>query len=199
MPILGPLATTGLRWAGKGAVVYGVLTAKDEGQALGAVTLGFGELWEAGKGLASVFESGEDALAVGRGVPSDALSRIVPGGGLATHEAAGGHLLARHVGKTEAELSARLSAQPRIPAASTFLSRGEAEAGASTVLDARAEDLSAWVSGGARGRLVLDAPFSGGMVLERGASAATSGSGVRLVLQGNGSGSWYILTGFPTP
>jgi filamentous hemagglutinin len=68
MPILGPLATTGLRWAGKGAVAYGILTAKDEGQALGAVTLGFAELWEAGKALGSIFESGEDVVAAGRGV-----------------------------------------------------------------------------------------------------------------------------------
>lgn len=128
-----------------------------------------------------------------------AFSRIVPGGGLAAHEAAGGHLLARHVGQTEAALSARLAAQPRISAASSFLSRAEAEAGASAVLDARAADLATWVGGGARGRLVLDAPFSGGMVMQRGASAATGGSGVRLVLQGNGAGGWNILTGFPTP
>ena len=69
----------------------------------------------------------------------------------------------------------------------------------SAVLDARAADFGAWVSGGARGRLVLDALFSGGMVMQRGASAATGGSGVRLVLQGNGSGGWHIFTGFPTP
>lgn len=67
------------------------------------------------------------------------------------------------------------------------------------MLDARAADLATWVSGGARGRLVLDAPFSGGMVMQRGASAATGDSGVRLVLQGNGAGGWNILTGFPTP
>ena len=144
------------------------------------------------------------APSVGAGVAEGlaaggAFSRIVPGGGLAAHEAAGGHLLARHVGQTEAALSARLAAQPRISAASSFLSRAEAEAGASAVLDARAADLATWVGGEARGRLVLDAPFSGGMVMQRGASAATGGSGVRLVLQGNGAGGWNILTGFPTP
>jgi len=48
-----------------------------------------------------------------------AASRIVPGGGLAAHEGAGGHLLARHVGKAEADLAARLTAEPRLRAAST--------------------------------------------------------------------------------
>ncbi len=35
----------------------------------------------------------------------------------------GGHTLARHVGRTDAQLAARLSRQRRIPAASTFTSR----------------------------------------------------------------------------
>jgi len=60
------------------------------------------------------------------GAPS---SRLVPGGGLAAHEAQDGHLLLKHVGKTEAELSARLVAEPHISAASTFVTRAEAEAG----------------------------------------------------------------------
>ncbi|WP_371241908.1 hypothetical protein [Pantoea sp. KPR_PJ] len=36
-------------------------------------------------------------------------STIVSGGGLAAHEKAGGHLIERHVGKTEAELFDRVS------------------------------------------------------------------------------------------
>ncbi len=37
-------------------------------------------------------------------------TRIVPGGGLQAHEAAGGHLIQRHVGQTDADLIARLNA-----------------------------------------------------------------------------------------
>jgi hypothetical protein len=64
-----------------------------------------------------------------------AFSPIVPGGGLAAHEAAGGHLLARHVGQTQAQLAQRLVTQPSISAASTFATRAEAEAAVSAVLE----------------------------------------------------------------
>jgi large repetitive protein len=136
-----------------------------------------------------------EAAAVQRG----AASRIVPGGGLAAHEAAGGHTLLKHVGQSEAALSARLAAEPHISAASTFLTRAEAEAGISTVLDARAVQLSTWVSSGANGQLVLRAPFTGGLVLHRSATAATSGSNVTVVLRGTGGGEWRIHTGYSTP
>jgi hypothetical protein len=130
---------------------------------------------------------------------SGAFSRLAQPGGLTVSENAGGHLLARHVGQTEAQLGARLSAQPGIPAASTFVTRAEAEAAAAGALDANAAQVSSWVNAGASGRQVLNAPFSGGMVLQRGAAAAGPGTGVRFVLQSNGSGGYYILTGFPTP
>ena len=118
---------------------------------------------------------------------------------LARSEAAGGHLMARHVGLTSPQLSARLAGNARLRAASTFESAAQAESAVTGVLEAGASQMSAWVSAGARGRLVINAPFSGGSVLVRGASGPVSGTGVRVVLQGNGSGEWHILTGFPTP
>lgn len=81
------------------------------------------------------------------------------------HEVIGGHLLLKHVGQTAVALSARLATAPRIPAASSFLNRAEAESGVSAVLNARAAQISAWVSSGARGQLVLNAPFNGGSVM----------------------------------
>ncbi len=126
-------------------------------------------------------------------------SRLVPGGGLAAHEAAGGHLLARHVSWTESQLLARLTAEPRITAASTFLTRAEAELGVSAVLDARASEVATWVSSGARGQLVLRAPFTGGAVLQRGATAVVPATNATVVLRGTGGGGWRIHTGYPTP
>ncbi|HEY1091362.1 MAG TPA: RNase A-like domain-containing protein [Burkholderiaceae bacterium] len=126
-------------------------------------------------------------------------SDIVPGGGLAAHEAAGGHLIARHVGQTETALAARLTAQPRIGAASTFVSRQEAEAAISGALRAKASDVDAWVATGSRGRLVIDSPFNGGRVLQRGAASVVPGTGVRVVLEGTGGGTWRIITGYPIP
>lgn len=69
----------------------------------------------------------------------------------------------------------------------------------SKVLDAKAADLNAWVTSGTPGRLVLDAPFSGGSVLQRGSASAVPGTGVRAVLEGTGGGGWKIITGYPTP
>jgi hypothetical protein len=118
---------------------------------------------------------------------------------LARSEAAGGHLVARHVGKSTADLAARLVREQRIPAASTFNSLAEAEAAVGGALQTNASRVANWVAGGARGRLTLDAAFSGGSVLARGASTAANATGVRVILQGNGSGGWHVLTGFPTP
>ncbi|MBL9167633.1 MAG: hypothetical protein JNN07_07820, partial [Verrucomicrobiales bacterium] len=77
---------------------------------------------------------GGNALAADSG----AFSRLAQPGGLTVSENAGGHLLARHVGQTEAQLGARLSAQPGIPAASTFVTRAEAEAAVSGAFNANA-------------------------------------------------------------
>jgi hypothetical protein len=128
-----------------------------------------------------------------------AFSPLVEGGGLAAHEAAGGHLLAKHVGQAESALAARLAAQPGIPAASTFLSRAEAEAAISNVMAQRSGDIASWVANGANGTRAFDGAFSGGSVLVRGASSSVAGNGARVVLRGSGGGGYFILTGFPLP
>lgn len=126
-------------------------------------------------------------------------SPLVEGGGLTAHETAGGHLLIKHVGQTDAALMTRLATEPRIPAASTFPNRYEAESGVTAVLDARAAQVSAWTSSGARGQLVLNAPFDGGSVLQRGISLPTTGTNVTVVIRGIGEGNWRIVTGYPNP
>jgi hypothetical protein len=107
---------------------------------------------------------------------------------LARSEAAGGHLIARHVGQTTEQLAARLAGNARLPAASTFNSLAQAEGAVGSALQANASQVSKWVAAGAGGRLVIDAPFSGGSVLMQGATSPVAGTGVRVVLQGNGSG-----------
>ena len=117
---------------------------------------------------------------------------------LAAHEAAGGHLLDRHVGKTLQDLADRLVAQPYIPRASTFGSLAEAEGAAAAVLTQNSSAIAAWTASGANGKLAIDAAFSGGTVLER-TSEVTVGTAARLVLRGNGAGGFFVLTGFPLP
>src|SRR5690606_32003946 len=92
--------------------------------------------------------------------------------------------IARHVGQTSEQLAARLAGNARLPAASTFNSLAQAEGAVGSALQANASQVSNWVAAGARGRLVVNAPFSGGSVLVRGASSPAAGTGVRVVLQG---------------
>jgi Bacterial CdiA-CT RNAse A domain len=123
-----------------------------------------------------------------------------PGILLTSSEAAGGHLIARHVGKTAADLAARLVSEPRIPAASTFNTTAEAEAALQTWLHANTSQIAAWVAGGRRGNLALSTSFSGGSVLARGATSTTVGTSAQFVLKGQATGGgWYVLTGYPMP
>ncbi|WP_279590423.1 RNase A-like domain-containing protein [Rummeliibacillus suwonensis] len=61
-------------------------------------------------------------------------SSLAPGGGLATHELKGGHLIERHVGKTDEQLLERLKTNPKLTGSSTFKDRMIAEKVANTVL-----------------------------------------------------------------
>ena len=87
--------------------------------------------------------------------------------------------------------------EQNIPAASTFNSLVEAEAGVAAALQTNARLVADWMAKGATGRLRVTAGFSGGSVLPSGASTPVNGTGVRIILQGDGRGGWYVLTGYP--
>lgn len=117
---------------------------------------------------------------------------------LAASEATGGHLIDRHVGQTFEDLSGRLDST-RLPVVSSFGTTDEAASAVSTALQHNQQVVDQWISNGATGKLELDAPFNGGEVLRRGSTELVAGTGVRVVLKGDGTGGWYVLTGFPTP
>jgi len=117
---------------------------------------------------------------------------------LTASENAGGHLIERHVGQTFDDLSARLDTT-RLQTVSTFTTADEAASAVSTALQHNQQLLNDWVANGAPRKLELDAPFTGGTVLERGAAEAVTGTSVKVVLKGDGNGGWYVLTGFPKP
>ena len=81
--------------------------------------------------LIAGFAGAARAIAIRRGAVS-----------LAAEEAAGGHTIARHVGRTEAQLRARLAQQANIPAASTFKTLQEAERAVAAALRASATQTS---------------------------------------------------------
>jgi hypothetical protein len=133
--------------------------------------------------LAAAVPAGGSAM---RGLRTAAkVTHLVPGGGLMTHEGlAGGHTLAKHVGKSEQFLRNRLATEPRIRAASTFYDRQSAEMTLSVFLDANAPKIVRWLRR-SEDEVILHghAAHPIGMVIQRGATRSVSASGIRLVLR----------------
>jgi Bacterial CdiA-CT RNAse A domain len=110
--------------------------------------------------------------------------RLVPGGGLLAHEVAGGHTLAKHVGKTEEFLRYRLATGREIRAASTFYDRDTAEASLSGFIDSKAEEITSWLSGYSDD-LVLNGSGARplGFVISKKTAGRSECAGIRLVLR----------------
>jgi len=140
-----------------------------------------------------------DEGAVVESATAGEFSPIVEGGGLSAHEGTTrGHTIAKHVGQTEAQLDARLAAQPNLRVASSFTSRAQAEAAGVRVMGGNTSKISQWLQQGPVGKLELDGAFDGGVCRVPG-GYSTAGTGARFVLKADGAGSYFILTGFPTP
>jgi hypothetical protein len=124
----------------------------------------------------------------------------IPGGGLDFHEAAGGHTLEKHVGKTEAELAQRLANDKRISGASSFTYRSVAETAIAEAMDSKKSAIDSWMKrGGNRYTMKYDTHRIIGITLTRGQSKATPASRLKIVLQRstNLSPGYFILTAYP--
>ena len=113
-------------------------------------------------------------------------------------EAAGGHTLRKHVGRSDEQLAERLRKDRRISAASTWTDREIAERVIGAALVANRDRIDRWLAGGARGRLVLDAEEDApvGRTLRRGDRSARDCSAATIVLAPRGD-SFYVLTAYP--
>jgi hypothetical protein len=122
---------------------------------------------------------------------------------LSIDESMGGHTLARHVGKTDAELADRLRREPRISAASTYTDRAIAERSVGRALAAGGEKLAAWERrSGRRPNLVLNYKSPGkqplGRSLRRGQKRATPATRALVVLRWDERARRsYVLTSYP--
>jgi hypothetical protein len=122
---------------------------------------------------------------------------------LSTDESAGGHTLARHVGRTDAELAARLRRETQISAASTWTDRDTAERAVGAALDSAGGQLSSWTRrSGRRPNLVLHyADRSGatlGRSLSRGERSAVPCTQALVVLKWDDRRDrFYVLTAYP--
>lgn len=122
---------------------------------------------------------------------------------LSADERRGGHTLARHVGKTDDELRARLARETRISAASTFTDRATAERVVAETLAAAGPRIARWVAReGRRPNLALDYDGTPAVVIgrsvRRGRDEVGRCHGAVVVLKWDeASGDYYVLTSYP--
>jgi hypothetical protein len=121
---------------------------------------------------------------------------------LSQDEAAGGHTLEKHVGRSDDQLRARLRRERRISAASTYTDRETAERVVDTVLQQEQSKIGRWLArGGGHPNLVLDydgdAAHPIGRTLRRGDDQTAPCSHAVVVLKWTGPMDYYVLTTYP--
>lgn len=141
--------------------------------------------------LAAGFAGAARAIAIRRGAVS-----------LAEEEALGGHTIARHVGKTEAELRARVGGANATRAASTFRTLADAEGVVGEALRANKSATKQWAKMAAAGTkeiFTYDARRVIGFGFARGAAGVQQTTKVMFVLKKVASANriYFVLTAFP--
>ncbi len=152
----------------------------------------------------SVLRKSETSNNIGIGnVKQGDSTPLAPGGGLAAHEAKGGHLIERHVGKTDGELFQRLIKDTKISGSSSFKDRATAEKVASSVLSdpKNITKIKKWLSN-PNSRRTLPLRYKGdgevlGRRVEKGSNVAKDATNATIVLKKSKNGE-FILTGYPT-
>lgn len=173
-----------------GGVPVGILGGTNQGDAAGALE-GAGLV-----GAAGLFRS------LGRALFGRAAAGTAEGGLLSASRAAGGHLVTRHVGLSQAQLAARLAAEPGLRTASSFPNLATAERTLSSALQANSARISQFLAKGGS-RLAIEQTFASpvGISLARGSTSAVSASAARFILVRDAafSSGFRVLTGFPVP
>jgi hypothetical protein len=140
--------------------------------------------------------TGNAAAAPGAAVTTRGEKRVASGPvrDLSQDEAAGGHTLRKHVGRTDHELRERLRRERNIAAASTWIDRETAEGAVGLAIEQNRDKIG-------RPNLVLD--YDGdsshpiGRSLRRGADQPESCSHATIVLKWAGDNDYYVLTSYP--
>lgn len=141
--------------------------------------------------LLAGFAGAARAIAIRRGAVS-----------LVAEEAAGGHTIARHVGRTEAQLRARLAEQAAIPAASTFATLQDAEHAVAVALRVNKSAIQEWAKAATPG-MTKAFTHNAGKVIGQGVVRATGNLTnmsqvvvvVRKVIAQNRI--YFVLTAYP--
>jgi hypothetical protein len=123
-----------------------------------------------------------------------------PARDLSQDEAAGGHILRKHVGQTDEQLRERLEREPRITGASTYTDRQAAERAVGAAIAESQDRIQNWLRrSGGHPNLVLDydseAPI--GRTINRGESQSRPCTHALVVLKYSGPNQYYVLTSYP--
>jgi hypothetical protein len=118
-------------------------------------------------------------------------------------ESKGGHTLARHVGRTDAQLRERLERERGISAASSYATRALAERTVARTLTRNVVRVTTWMARtGGRPNLALD--YRGardeilGRSVRRGRDPVDCTNAI-VVLKWDGGRGYYVLTSYPEP
>lgn len=119
---------------------------------------------------------------------------------LSQDEAAGGHTLKKHVGRSDEELRERLRRERNISAASTYTDRETAERAVGGAIDANKQKIQRWLEReGGHPNLVLDYDSDRpvGRTLRRGSDSVEPCSHAVVVLKWDDGGQYHVLTSYP--
>ncbi|MGA9529416.1 MAG: RNase A-like domain-containing protein [Terriglobales bacterium] len=123
-----------------------------------------------------------------------------PSRDLSQDEAAGGHILRKHVGQTDDELRKRLARERHISGASTYTDRPIAEHAVGAAIAQSQDRIQRWLShAGGHPNLVLDYDSSEpiGRTINRGENGSHPCSHALIVLKYGGPNEYYVLTSYP--
>ena len=120
---------------------------------------------------------------------------------LSQDEAAGGHTLKKHVGRTDTGLRERLDHERDISAASTWNDRASAEAAVGAAIADQNKKISGWLGRESHPNLVLDydgdPAHPSGRTLRRGDDHVQPCAHAVIVLKWDGPNSYHVLTAYP--
>ena len=123
-----------------------------------------------------------------------------PGRDLSHDEAAGGHILRKHVGQTDEQLRERLEQERHITGASTYTDRAAAERAVGAAIAQSQGRIQRWLSSsGGHPNLVLDYDSEDpiGRTMNRGENQSRPCTHALVVLKYSGPNEYYVLTSYP--
>jgi Bacterial CdiA-CT RNAse A domain len=123
-----------------------------------------------------------------------------PSRDLSRDEAAGGHILRKHVGQTEEQLRERLERERNITGASTYTNRSTAEHAVGAAIEQSRRQIQSWLDQpGRHPNLVLDydSDVPIGRTMNRGEHQSRVCQHAVVVLRYTGPEHYYVLTSYP--